>query len=50
MSQRRGPKGPGYRADTMEAQHIEPLRPYEARLPVHLRNLASREQRGGLKL
>jgi hypothetical protein len=50
MSQHKGPKGPAHRAVKIEAIHHEPLRPYSARLPAHLRNLASREQRRGLKL
>ena len=50
MSQHKGPKGLGHRAVKIETIHHEHLRPYGARLPAHLRNLASREQRRGLKL
>lgn len=50
MSQHKGAKGPAHRAVKIEAIHHKPLRPYGARLPAHLRNLASREQRRGLKL
>ena len=46
MSRHRGAKGPAERQWTLAGTHSKPVRPYAEKLPPHLRNVASRSQRG----